>query len=394
MRQAEKHAQKYAILAERVFDGTAVADNAAVIIEGPRILAVVPRDAVPDAVPANMPRYALPDGAWLVPGFIDVQVNGGGDVLFNDDPTPDGIRAIAAAHRRYGTTALLPTLITDAPDTMRSALEAVEALVDKEPSILGIHLEGPFLSPQRPGVHAVRHIRTPGDSDLALLTTPRRLVTVVTLAPERVPAGFIRALAGAGVRVCLGHSMATYAETRAAMAEGLSGFTHLFNAMPGLGSRDPGPIAAALETESTWFGMIVDGVHVHPATLRLALRGLARPILATDAMPPVGGKRMGFTLYGEDIMVQDGRCTRKDGTLAGSVLDMASALRNCVCLLDVPLETALRFITTNPAEFLGLGHWLGRLAPGYRADMVALDPVGIEVLDTWVAGVRAEASQP
>jgi N-acetylglucosamine-6-phosphate deacetylase len=381
MRQAEKHA----IVAERVFDGTAVADNAAVIIEGQHILAVVPRDAVP----ANMPRHALPDGAWLVPGFIDVQVNGGSDVLFNEDPTPDGIRAIAAAHRRYGTTALLPTLITDTPATTLSALEAVEALVDKEPSILGIHLEGPFISPERPGVHAVRHIRTPSNNDLALLTAPRRSVTVVTLAPERMPAGFIRALAAAGVRVCLGHSMAGYADTRDAMTDGLSGFTHLFNAMPGLGSRDPGPIAAALECESAWFGMIVDGVHVHPATLRLALRGLARPMLVTDAMPPVGGERTGFTLYGEEIMVQDGRCARTDGTLAGSVLDMASALRNCVRLLDVKLETALRFVSTNPAEFLGLGHWLGRLAPGYRADMVALDPVGIEVLDTWVAGMRA-----
>jgi len=378
MRQAEKHA----IVAEKVFDGAAVADNAAVIVEGPRILAVVPRDALP----ANMPRHALPEGACLVPGFIDLQVNGGGDVLFNDEPTPDGIRAIAAAHRRFGTTGLLPTLITDAPETMLSALAAVEALADKEPAILGIHLEGPFLSPERPGVHAVRHIRTPSNDDLTLLTAPRRTVTVVTLAPERVPAGFIRALAAAGVRTCLGHSMASYAETQAAMAEGLSGFTHLFNAMPALGSRDPGPIAAALESESAWFGMIVDGVHVHPATLRLALRGRARPILVTDAMPPVGGQRMGFTLYGEDITVQDGRCTRKDGTLAGSALDMASALRNCVRLLDVPLETALRFVSTNPAEVLGLGHWLGRLAPGYRADMVALDPAAVEVLDTWVAG--------
>jgi N-acetylglucosamine-6-phosphate deacetylase len=275
---------------------------------------------------------------------------------------------------------------------MLSALAAVEALVEKEPSILGIHLEGPFLSPERPGVHEVRHIRTPSNNDLAVLTAPRRSVTVVTLAPERMPAGFIRALAAAGVRVCLGHSMASYTDTRAAMAEGLSGFTHLFNAMPGLGSRDPGPIAAALESEGVWFGMIVDGVHVHPATLRLALRGLARPMLVTDAMPPVGGSRPGFTLYEEDITVQDGRCTRKDGTLAGSVLDMASALRNCVRLLDVPLETALQFSSINPAEFLGLGHWLGRLAPGYRADMVALNPAGIEVLDTWVAGMRAGAS--
>ena len=134
--------------------------------------------------------------------------------------------------------------------------------------------------------------------------------------------------------------------------------------------------------------MIVDGVHVHPATLRVALRGLARPMLVTDSMPPVGGRRMGFTLYGEEITVQDGRCARRDGTLAGSVLDMASALRNCVRLLGVPLETAVRFAATNPAEFLGLGHWLGRLAAGYRADMVALDPIGVDVLDTWVAGMR------
>jgi N-acetylglucosamine-6-phosphate deacetylase len=386
MRQAEKHA----ILAGRVFDGATVAENAAVIIEGPRILAVVSRDAVP----ANMPRDVLPDGAWLVPGFIDVQVNGGGDVLFNDEPTPEGIRAIAAAHRRFGTTALLPTLITDAPETMPKALAAVEAVIDTEPSILGIHLEGPFLSPQRPGVHAVRHIRRPTSDDLALLTAPRRFVTVVTLAPECVPAGFIRALAAAGVRVCLGHSLASYADTRTAMAEGLVGFTHLFNAMPGLGSRDPGPIAAALENESASFGMIVDGVHVHPATLRLALRGLARPMLVTDAMPPAGGKRMGFKLYGEDIAVRGGRCTRKDGTLAGSALDMASALRNCVRLLDVPLEAALRFASTNPAEFLGLGHWLGRLAPGYRADMVVLDPAAVEVMDTWIAGIRSPGCGP
>ena len=383
MRQAETHA----VVAEQVFDGATVVHNAAVIIEGSRILAVVPRDDVPAAVP----RRILPDGACLAPGFIDVQVNGGGDVLFNDNPTPDGIRAIAAAHRRFGTTALLPTLITDTPEKVSSAIAAVEALADKDSAILGIHLEGPFLSPERPGVHATRHIRAPSNDDLALLTVPRRSITVVTLAPEQAPPGFIRALADAGVRVCLGHSVATYAETRAAMAEGLSGFTHLFNAMPGLGSRDPGPIAAALESETAWFGMIVDGVHVHPATLRLALRGLARPLLVTDAMPPVGGKHMGFTLYGEEITVQDGRCTRQDGTLAGSVLDMASALRNCVRLLGVPFETALRFASTNPAEFLGLGHRIGRLAPGYRADMVALDPIDVEVLDTWVAGVTSLA---
>ena len=226
-----------------------------------------------------------------------------------------------------------------------------------------------------------------------MLTAPRPGVTMVTLAPERVPTGFIRQLARAGIRVWLGHSMATYAETRAAMAEGLTGFTHLFNAMRPLASREPGPIAAALESPETWFGMIVDGVHVDPAMLRLALRGTSRPMLVTDAMPPVGGSRSSFTLYGEEIIVRDGRCLRKDGTLAGAVLDMATAVRNCVRLLGVSLEDALRFASTNPASFLGIDHWLGRLAPGYRADIVAFHRDSVEVVETWMAGKSSASSQ-
>src|SRR5262245_20971887 len=322
---------QHAIAADCVFDGAVVHRNAAVVIEGSRIAAVVPCDELA----ASMSIHAAPEGAWLAPGLIDVQVNGGGDVLLNDMPTPDGMRAIAAAHRKFGTTALLPTLITDTPEKMKAALAAVEGLAGTEPSIIGVHLEGPFLSPERPGVHDLRQIRTPTAEDEAMISAPRPGVTVVTLAPERVPAGFIHRLAKAGVRVCLGHSMATYAQTRAAMAEGLTGFTHLFNAMRPLTAREPGPIAAALESPGAWFGMIVDGVHVDPAMLRLALRGAAQPILVTDAMPPVGGGRSSFSLYGEDIVVRDGQCLRKDGTLAGAVLDMATAVRNCVQLLDV-----------------------------------------------------------
>jgi N-acetylglucosamine-6-phosphate deacetylase len=379
---------QHAVAADYVFDGTAVRRNAAVVIAGPRIIAVMPRSELP----AAMPVHALPDGAWLAPGFIDLQVNGGGDVLFNDVPTADGIRAIARAHRKFGTTALLPTLITDAPNKMKAALAAVQELADREPSIIGIHLEGPFLSPEKPGVHDPRHIRIPTAEDAAMLTAPRKGVTVVTLAPERVPQGFIRQLTSAGIRVCLGHSMATYAETRAAMAEGLTGFTHLFNAMRPLASREPGPIAAALESPGVWFGMIVDGEHVDPAMLRIALRGVAQPMLVTDAMPPVGGRNSTFSLYGEQITVANGRCTRQDGTLAGAMLDMATAVRNCVRLLGVPLETALGFASAHPARFIGLDHWLGRVAPGYRADMVAIDPTRVEALETWIAGDAATAA--
>jgi N-acetylglucosamine-6-phosphate deacetylase len=341
----------------------------------------VPRDELPSTL--RLREFA---GAWLAPGFIDIQVNGGGDVLFNDHPTPEGIATIAAAHRRFGTTGLLPTLISDTPEKMRAALGAVDAVMARAPGVLGVHLEGPFLSPGKPGVHALAAIRKPAREDAVLLTEPRRGVTLVTLAPEQVPAGFIAELVAAGVRVSLGHSMATYAQTQTALADGLTGFTHLFNAMRPLTSRDPGPIAAALEAPDAWFGMIVDGVHVDPAVLRLTLRGHARPILVTDAMPPVGGKRPTFTLYGEEMVVQDGRCTRRDGTLAGACLDMATAVRNAVRLLGVTLEDALRMASSNPAEFLGLGHVLGRLGPGYRADIVAFDPATMQVVETWVAG--------
>ena len=372
-----------ALIADYVFDGTVVRSDLAVLIDGSQISALVPRNELPTSIPAT----TLPAGVWLAPGFIDVQVNGGGDVLFNDATTADGIRAIAAAHRQFGTTALLPTLISDSPRKMSEALAAARVLIGTEPGILGIHLEGPFLSTQKPGVHAVHHIRTPTPDDEAMLTARRKGVLVVTLAPECVPNGFIGRLAASGARICLGHSNATYTATKAAMSEGLTGFTHLFNAMRPLASREPGPIGAALESSESWFGMIVDGVHVDPAILRLALRGHARPMLVTDAMPPVGGKHRCFSLYGDRIRSDQGRCLRQDGTLAGTNLDMATAVRNCVRLLGVPLERALRFASAHPASFLGVDRWLGYLAPGYRADIVAIDPQTINVTAVWSAGI-------
>ena len=376
---------RHAVAADVVFDGTTLHRDCAVLIEGGEIIALMPRRDLPGAVPVRH----LPDGAWLAPGFIDAQVNGGGDVLFNDNPTPEGIGAIAAAHRHFGTTALLPTLITASTDKMRAARAAVDAALGAVPGVLGIHFEGPFLSPERAGVHDPTKMRQPEPRDIDLLTGRQGGVTLVTLAPERVPPGFIARLAGAGTRVALGHSMATYAETRAALGEGLTGFTHLFNAMRPLASREPGPIAAALETPSAFYGLIVDGEHVAPAMLRLALRGAGQAMLVTDAMPPVGGSRSEFMLCGKQIVARDGRCLTIDGTLAGAVLDMASAVRNSVRLLDMRLEEALRLASAVPAAFLGVADRLGRLAPGYRADLVALDPAEIRVLATWIAGAES-----
>ena len=271
---------------------------------------------------------------------------------------------------------------------MPAAIAAVRQAMALDPAILGIHLEGPFLSPARPGVHDPAAIRRPDVSDLETLTSLGGGVTLVTLAPEEAPPGFVAALAEAGVRVSLGHSAATYEQTRQAFTDGLTGVTHLFNAMRPLGSRDPGPIAAALETPGCFYGLIVDGEHVHPAMLNLALRGAGQPFLVSDAMPPVGGRRTDFTLYGQAIAMRDGRCVRCDGTLAGAALDMASAIRNCVTMLGLPLATALRMATATPARFLGLADSLGRLAPGYRADLVAFTPDTMSVAATWVAGTK------
>jgi N-acetylglucosamine-6-phosphate deacetylase len=372
----------YAIAADHVFDGAVMRERTAVVMDGARILDLVPTTDLP----RTMSIRAMPEGAWLAPGFIDLQVNGGGDVLFNDQPSAQAARTIAAAHRRRGTTGLLPTLLSDSAEKMRRALDAVNAVVSSEPGILGLHLEGPYLSPEKPGVHDRRQLRQPSPDELAMLTAPRSGVLLVTLAPEIVPPGFIAQLVASGVCVSLGHSMASYQQTRAAMAEGLTGFTHLFNAMRPLSSREGGPIARALESPDAWYGLIVDGVHVDPAMLRLALRGLGHPILVSDAMPPVGGHRSSFSLHGDTITARDGYCVRDDGTLAGTVLDMAAAVRNCVRLLGVPLPEALRFASTHPATFLGLGQTLGRLAPGYRADLVAFDATDMTVVATWVAG--------
>jgi N-acetylglucosamine-6-phosphate deacetylase len=375
---------RYAIAADCIFDSRALHRHRAVLVEGAQIAGIVARAELDPAVPVHI----LPAGAWLAPGFIDTQVNGGGDALFNDAPSVAVLERIAAAHRRFGTTGMLATLISDTPDKMRSAHDAVQAALLAGSGILGIHFEGPFLSPQMAGVHDPSMLRRPSPADLDLFTGARFPV-LATLAPEVVPEGFISRLTAADVRVAIGHTQATYADTRRALSEGATGFTHLFNAMRPMASREGGVVAAALETPEAYFGMIVDGIHVDPVMLRLALRGLAKPMLVTDAMPPVGGRRATFSLAGHTVAVSDGCCRRGDGRLAGSALSMAKAVANSVRLLHVPLVTALRFASTAPAEFLGLGDRLGRLAAGYRADMVGFLPDSVEVLETWVSGRAA-----
>jgi N-acetylglucosamine-6-phosphate deacetylase len=302
-----------------------------------------------------------------------------------------GIRAVAEAHRRFGTTGLLPTLITSPREHMREAVEAVRsALREGVPGVLGLHLEGPFLNPERKGVHDPDLMRDIDEEDIALLTSLPEGVMHVTLAPERVPPGTIRRLASAGVIVSAGHTACDYRTAHAAMREGLRGFTHLFNAMPPLAGRDPGPVGAALNSRETWCGLIVDGHHVDDASLRVAIaaKGFDRMMLVTDAMPSVGTGMESFTLMGREVYRKQGRLALAEGTLAGADLDMASAMRNAVARLGLSLPVALHMAARAPAAFLRLEAEIGCIAPGFRASLVLLDGA-LEVRRTWIDGVAA-----
>jgi N-acetylglucosamine-6-phosphate deacetylase len=334
-----------------------------------------------------------PETSLLAPGFIDAQVNGGGGVQFNDTPTPNALRTIAAAHRRAGTTGFLPAFITDDRAKMAAAIEAAATLAaETESGVLGLHLEGPFLNPERRGVHRAEFMRSPDPEEIAQLgalaqSFPGRTV-LISLAPEIAGDAAIRQLAAAGIVVAAAHSMASIDGARAAIAAGLTGFTHLFNAMPPIAARAPGLAAAALADPATWCGIIADLIHVHPALLDLALRLKPRGKLffVTDAMAVFGTDEGSFLLQGERIERRDGRLVTAAGVLAGADLDLPQAIRNGMAQLGLELEEALRMASLYPAEFLGLAGARGRIAPGYRADLTLLGP-GLEVLGTWVGGV-------
>ncbi|MEA3149887.1 MAG: N-acetylglucosamine-6-phosphate deacetylase [Gammaproteobacteria bacterium] len=379
---------RFALTNGRLLIGDALVHGPTVLLSGARIEALVEPgdDRCREAVAVDLA------GQILLPGFIDVQVNGGGGLLFNDEPNSAAIRAIGEAHRRFGTTGFMPTLISDDLDTIGRAIAAVQASIDAQvPGVLGIHIEGPFLNWARRGVHDAKHLRLLDTSLVALLCQLRDGKTVLTLAPEMTTPQVIAELSAAGVLVSAGHSNASFAETTVAIAHGLRGFTHLFNAMAPLAPRAPGIIGAALYDDSTWCGIIVDGHHVDPVMLKLALRCKRhdRFMLVTDGMPAVGSAEPTFILQGRTIRVVDGACRDENGTLAGTALDMASAVRNAVASLGLDLPAAARMASEYPAEFLGLGAELGRIAPGYRANLVLVDD-DVRVQRTWVEGWAGE----
>lgn len=370
---------KQTLIAGQVFDGETFHQNLPITIDDGHIIAF-------DTVAGIEPIKVV---GTLVPGFIDVQVNGGGGALFNAVPSVVGIETIGRAHAQFGTTGFLPTLITDNIDVMRTAADAVaEAIAAASYGVLGVHFEGPHLSVPKKGVHPQSHIRHISDAELAIFSRTDLGTKVVTLAPENVSVDVIKTLVAQDVRVCLGHSNADYQTVIAALEAGATGFTHLFNAMSPMGSREPGMVGAAIESRDAWCGLIVDGHHVHGAAAKVVIYAKPRGkvMLVTDAMPPVGmAQDASFELFGTRVIRQGDRLNAVTGELAGCVLDMAQAVNNSVNMLGLEFGEALRMASLYPAQFIGQDSVRGSLKVGKKADMVLLDQQR-KVIRTYIGG--------
>lgn len=353
----------------------------AVIVENGIIVDLLDRRKVTN----HIEEY--PDGI-LIPGFVDIQVNGGGGVLFNDDPGVSTIEKIGEAHRKFGTTSFLPTIISDDLEKVAEAISAVDQAIKKGvPGVEGIHIEGPFLNSQKKGIHDASKFRSMSRDDIKLLTSLKNGKTLLTLAPEMNDNELMMELHRAGIIVSAGHTNASYEQAMSALECGISGFTHLYNAMSPFESRAPGVVGAAFDSFESWASIIADGHHVHPAALRHAIecKGIEKTILITDAMPTVGSDNKDFWLGGEHITAKDGVCKNAEGTLAGSDLDMVSAVKYVTEILGYKLEDAISMATLSPSSFMKLDDKIGEVEVGKKANFVLLKD-DFSIAKTWIDG--------
>jgi len=373
---------KQALLGSQIFCGELFYDDHALLVDGKSIVDIVDKNNIPE----NFNKMELDQGI-LAPGFIDLQVNGGGGVLFNNSPNKESLNTIIKAHQFFGTTSVMPTVISDSLEVLEQCITTVTEEIKNNSSLLGIHIEGPFFNTKYRGVHQKQYISTINSDYLNLFESLKGFPVMLTLAPECISSQQLKHLTSLGIKTLAGHSDASYDELDDAIKNGLDGFTHLFNAMSQISAREPGVVGSALHFENTFASIIVDLHHVHPSLIQLAyqLKPTGKLFFISDSMATINHGKPSFELYDEVVNESDGRLVNSEGKLAGSSITQIDAVKNAYQKCNIPLNQALAMASRYPAEYLGIANHLGFLKPGYRADLVHFDS-NFKVHNAWVSG--------
>ena len=375
---------KKALLGSQIFCGERFYDHHALLIDGKSIIEIVDEKNIPNA----FNKIELDQGI-LAPGFIDLQVNGGGGILFNNRPTKESLNTIINAHQFFGTTSIMPTVISDSVKVLTKCTRAVTQEIKKNSALLGIHMEGPIFSLKYRGVHQKKYISKLSSEYLELFSNLKEFPVILTLAPECISIKDLNHLASLGLKIMAGHTDASYDELEQAAKKNLNGFTHLFNAMSQMSAREPGAVGAALDFDNLYASIIVDLHHVHRSLIELAYqkKPIGKLFFISDSMATINHGEPTFELYDEVVSEQNGRITNAEGKLAGSSITQIDAVKNAYQKCNIPLDHALAMASRYPAEFIGVDRYLGSLKPNYRADLVHFDS-NFKVNNVWTSGVK------
>jgi len=373
---------KQAITGSKLFNGIEFIEHKALLIEIQHIAGIVNEDAIPTDF-----QVKKLEGGILSPGFIDLQVNGGGGKLFNNSPDKESLNTIISAHQYFGTTSIMPTVISDSLNILQKCTDTISNEINNNHSLLGIHIEGPFFNVKYRGVHQNQYINTINASYLNLFETLDKFPVMLTLAPECISIKQLKHLKSLGFKILAGHTDANYDQLEEAVKYGLDGFTHLFNAMGQISAREPGVVGSAFDFDETSASIIVDLHHVHPSLINLSFKQKPKGKLffVSDSMATINHGEPSFELYDEVVSESNGRIINSEGKLAGSSITQIDAIKNAYQKCSIPLESAISMATLYPAEYLGVSDYIGQLKKGYRADLAHFDS-NFHVQNVWLAG--------
>jgi len=375
---------KKALTEAKLFTGENFLENKALLIEDKYIAGIVGKANIPK----NFEIQKL-NGGILSPGFIDLQVNGGGGKLFNNSPDKESLNTIIEAHQYFGSTSIMPTVISDSLNILQKCTETISNEINNNHSLLGVHIEGPFFNAKYRGVHQKKYINTINASYLSLFEKLDEFPVMITLAPECISIKQLKYLKSLGFKILAGHTDASYDQLEEAIKYGLDGFTHLFNAMGQISAREPSVVGSAFDFDETSASIIVDLHHVHPSLINLSFKQKPKGKLffVSDSMATINHAEPSFELYDELVSESNGRIINSEGKLAGSSITQIDAIKNAYQKCNIPLESAIAMATLYPAKYLGVSHYIGQLKKGHRADLAHFDS-SFKVRNVWLSGKK------